>query len=155
MRLGINAIYHRSDPLRCVRTTAGFHCSRSSISITSILEVQPQFRTHPKNLRDIYLKSTTGTSVPLSAFTSFSNSTAPILISHIGQFPATTISFNLAPHAALGEAGNCQCGWWFKLRSDLNALQRYKVPVVDLNKCHEVGTSSELRVLAKTNMMLD
>jgi multidrug efflux pump len=69
-----------------------------------VLEVQPQFRTRPNNLHDIYLKSTTGAPVPLSAFTSFSSSTAPILISHIGQFPATTISFNLAPHAALGEA---------------------------------------------------
>ncbi len=69
-----------------------------------VLEVQPQFRTRPTNLHDIYIKSTTGAPVPLSAFTSFSNSTAPILISHIGQFPATTVSFNLAPRAALGEA---------------------------------------------------
>src|SRR6185437_5079611 len=69
-----------------------------------VLEVQSQFRTRPSNLHDIYIKSTTGAPVPLSAFTSFSNSTAPILISHIGQFPATTVSFNLSPHAALGEA---------------------------------------------------
>jgi multidrug efflux pump len=69
-----------------------------------VLDVQPQFRTRPNNLHDIYIKSTTGAPVPLSAFTSFSNSTSPILISHLGQFPATTVSFNLAPHAALGEA---------------------------------------------------
>jgi multidrug efflux pump len=71
-----------------------------------ILEVQPQFQTNPKNLENIYLKSTTGTPVPLSAFTSFHNSSTPILISHIGQFPATTVSFNLAPGVALGAAVN-------------------------------------------------
>ncbi len=69
-----------------------------------ILEVQPQFQVHPKNLADIYLKSANGTPVPLSAFTSFKNSSTPILISHIGQFPATTVSFNLAPGKALGAA---------------------------------------------------
>ncbi|HEY6990188.1 MAG TPA: efflux RND transporter permease subunit, partial [Bryobacteraceae bacterium] len=69
-----------------------------------ILEVQPQFQTHPKNLHDIYLKSANGTPVPLSAFTSSSDSSMPILISHLGQFPASTVSFNLAPGAALGEA---------------------------------------------------
>jgi multidrug efflux pump len=71
-----------------------------------ILEVQPQFQTNPKNLENIYLKSATGTPVPLSAFTSFKNSSTPILISHIGQFPATTVSFNLAPGVALGAAVN-------------------------------------------------
>jgi len=71
-----------------------------------ILEVPPPFRVNPENLRDIYLKSSTGTPVPMSAFTSFKNSSMPILISHIGQFPATTVSFNLAPRASLGEAVN-------------------------------------------------
>ena len=69
-----------------------------------ILEVQPQFQMHPKNLHDIYLRSANGTPVPLSAFTSYSDSSMPILISHLGQFPAATVSFNLAPGAALGEA---------------------------------------------------
>jgi multidrug efflux pump len=71
-----------------------------------ILEVEPQFQTNPKNLEHIYLKSANGTPVPLSAFTSFKNSSTPILISHIGQFPATTVSFNLAPDVALGSAVN-------------------------------------------------
>ncbi|MBV8550196.1 MAG: multidrug efflux RND transporter permease subunit [Acidobacteriaceae bacterium] len=70
-----------------------------------ILEVQPQFRVNPRNLSDLYIKSANGSvSTPLSTFTSNSNSSMPILISHIGQFPATTVSFNLAPGAALGEA---------------------------------------------------
>ncbi|MBV9199991.1 MAG: efflux RND transporter permease subunit, partial [Alphaproteobacteria bacterium] len=69
-----------------------------------ILEVQPQFQTNPKRLDDIYLRSATGSAVPLSALTRAGSSSMPILISHIGQFPATTVSFNLAPHASLGEA---------------------------------------------------
>ncbi len=69
-----------------------------------ILEVQPQFQTNPGNLQDVYIKPTTGGAVPLATFTRASNSSNPILISHIGQFPATTVSFNLARRAALGEA---------------------------------------------------
>jgi len=71
-----------------------------------ILEVPPQFRQSPRNLQNIYIKSTAGTPVPLSAFTATKNTSMPILISHIGQFPATTVSFNLAPGAALGSAVN-------------------------------------------------
>jgi multidrug efflux pump len=71
-----------------------------------ILEVKPDFQKHPQNLRDIYIRSSGGGEVPLSAFTQSSNSSMPIMISHIGQFPATTVSFNLAPQAALGEAVN-------------------------------------------------
>ena len=69
-----------------------------------IMEVPPSFRVNPVDLQNIFLKSTTGAAVPLSAFTSYKPTSIPILISHIGQFPATTISFNLAPNAALGEA---------------------------------------------------
>jgi multidrug efflux pump len=69
-----------------------------------IMEVQPEFRRTPANLNDIYVHAGTGPSVPLSAITRASEVTAPILISHMGQFPATTVSFNLAPGASLGEA---------------------------------------------------
>jgi multidrug efflux pump len=69
-----------------------------------ILEVPPAFRISPEDLKNVYLRSTTGSSVPMSAFTSYQSTSIPILISHIGQFPATTVSFNLAPNASLGEA---------------------------------------------------
>ena len=69
-----------------------------------ILEVPPAFRINPIDLQNIYLRSTTGAPVPMSAFTSYKPTSIPILVSHIGQFPATTISFNLAPNASLGEA---------------------------------------------------
>ena len=68
-----------------------------------ILEVQPKFRARPANLDDIFISSASG-SVPLSAITRASQSSAPSLISHMGQFPATTVSFNLAPGASLGAA---------------------------------------------------
>jgi multidrug efflux pump len=71
-----------------------------------ILEVKPDFRAHPDQLDDIYIKSTGGGEVPLRTFTRHFNGSAPIQVSHQGQFPATTISFNLAPRAALGEAVN-------------------------------------------------
>ncbi len=69
-----------------------------------ILEVQPQFATNPQDLHSIFISSSGGKPIPLSTFTKFRNGSMPILISHVGQFPATTISFNLAPNAALGEA---------------------------------------------------
>jgi multidrug efflux pump len=68
-----------------------------------ILELQPEFRTTPANLGDVYINSPGG-SVPLSAITKVSQINAPALISHMGQFPATTVSFNLAPDASLGAA---------------------------------------------------
>jgi multidrug efflux pump len=69
-----------------------------------ILEVDPLFQQAPKDLGNVYLKSSAGAIVPLSTFTQVSQASAPLLISHMGQFPATTVSFNLAPGASLGEA---------------------------------------------------
>jgi multidrug efflux pump len=69
-----------------------------------ILEVDPRFQANPSNLNDIYLQSSGGAPIPLSAVTRTTEITAPILISHMGQFPATTISFNLNPKASLGAA---------------------------------------------------
>jgi multidrug efflux pump len=69
-----------------------------------ILEVDPRFQMGPANLKDIYLMSSSGGAVPLSAVAKSTQVTAPILISHMGQFPATTVSFNLAPSTSLGAA---------------------------------------------------
>ena len=69
-----------------------------------ILEVDPQFQASAENLKDVYLMSAGGGAVPLSAIAQTSEITAPILISHMGQFPATTISFNLDPSTSLGAA---------------------------------------------------
>src|SRR6476646_3932382 len=69
-----------------------------------VLEVDPEFQTHPDDLRTIYLKSAEGGSVPLGAFTNVRTRSAPLSINHQGQFPVVTFSFNLAPRASLGEA---------------------------------------------------
>jgi multidrug efflux pump len=69
-----------------------------------ILEAMPDFQRNPSKLNDIYVTSSSGTAVPLSTFTHFESGTAPLAINHQGQFPSVTISFNLAPGVALGEA---------------------------------------------------
>jgi multidrug efflux pump len=68
-----------------------------------ILEVQPQFAVTPSNLHNIFIQAA-GKPVPLDTFIKSHNQSMPILVSHVGQFPATTVSFNLSPDAALGEA---------------------------------------------------
>ena len=69
-----------------------------------VLEVGQQFRQDPTALKDIYVKSVTGTQVPLSAFSHFDSSKTSLTLNHQGQFPVVTISFNLAPGASLGAA---------------------------------------------------
>jgi len=69
-----------------------------------ILEVDPEFQTDPTYLSKIYVKSTTGAMVPLSSVSKFQTSNAYLTVSHQGQFPAATISFNLAPGVSLGRA---------------------------------------------------
>jgi multidrug efflux pump len=69
-----------------------------------VLEVGPQFRDDPADLAHIYVKSVTGTQVPLSAFSHFETSKTTLAINHQGQFPVVTISFNLAPGVSLGNA---------------------------------------------------
>src|SRR4030095_13492339 len=69
-----------------------------------ILETMPNFQNNPGKLQDIYVRSSNGTSVPLSTFSHFESGTAPLSVNRQGQFPVVTISFNLASRASLGEA---------------------------------------------------
>ena len=69
-----------------------------------VLDVAPEFRTSPQSLDHVYVKSSAGTQVPLSAFTHFEQSTTPLTVNHQGQFPVVTISFNLPPGESLGRA---------------------------------------------------
>jgi multidrug efflux pump len=71
-----------------------------------VMEVLPKFQKKPTDLHDIYVKSAAGGQVPLSAFTHYQEVNEPLAINHQGQFPVTTISFNLAPNASLGDAVN-------------------------------------------------
>ena len=69
-----------------------------------VLEVEPQYQFSPDSLNKIYVKSSTGQMVPLSAFAKVKIITAPLAIVHQGQFPAVTLSFNLRPGGSLGAA---------------------------------------------------
>jgi HAE1 family hydrophobic/amphiphilic exporter-1 len=69
-----------------------------------ILETLPEFQSSTNDLNSIYVKTSTGTVVPLSAVTRFVPSVGPLQINHQGQQPAVTISFNLAPGFSLGQA---------------------------------------------------
>ena len=69
-----------------------------------VMEVAPQFQQTPEALQNIYLRSTTGTAVPLAAFTHYEPSNTPLAVNHQGQVPSVTISFNLAPGISLGQA---------------------------------------------------
>jgi multidrug efflux pump len=69
-----------------------------------VMEVKPEFRRGPEALNDVYVTSSSGAQVPLSALSRVTFGTAPLVINRIGQFPAATISFNLARDASLGDA---------------------------------------------------
>jgi len=75
-----------------------------------VLEVDPALQQRPEDLKNIYIRTNMGVpgapggEVPLSAFTTFQPVSSPLTVNHQGQFPVTTVSFNLAPSTSLGDA---------------------------------------------------
>ena len=69
-----------------------------------VLEVDPKFQLDPTSLDKIYVKSSTGSQVPLSTIAHFETSNTPLSVNHQGQFPCVTVSFNTGPGVSLGEA---------------------------------------------------
>jgi multidrug efflux pump len=69
-----------------------------------VMEVDPRYQQSPDALQSIYVPSQSGAMVPLAAFTHFEPSNTPLAVSHQGQFPSVTISFNLGEGVSLGEA---------------------------------------------------
>jgi hydrophobe/amphiphile efflux-1 (HAE1) family protein len=69
-----------------------------------VLEATPAQQASPDQLAHVYLRASNGTLVPLSSIAQFGISPTPLSINHQGQLPATTLSFNLAPGIALGQA---------------------------------------------------
>jgi multidrug efflux pump len=69
-----------------------------------VLEVAPEFRTGPDALKSIHVATSSGTQVPLSTVASIQVGSAPLAINHVGQFPAATVSFNVASRESLGAA---------------------------------------------------
>ncbi len=85
------------------------------------MEVLPALQDDLSTLDKIFLKSTTGGEVPLATFAKWTTTPVqPLAISHQSQFPATTISFNLAPGAALSQATDAIK----RARSELEAFPR-------------------------------
>ena len=69
-----------------------------------IVEADPRYQQDPTDLSRIYLKSRTGTAVPLDAIAHWTSGVGPVTVNHQGQLPSVTIAFNLAPGVSLGEA---------------------------------------------------
>jgi multidrug efflux pump subunit AcrB len=84
------------------RQIANIYTSTSQYKV--ILEVQPQFQNDPTALSKIYVSGPGGAQVPLSNFAHFAPKAEALSVNHQGQFPAVTLSFNLAPGYSIGQA---------------------------------------------------
>jgi multidrug efflux pump len=69
-----------------------------------VMEVDPQYQNSPAALDSVYVRSSNGQMVPLSAIANFGRANTALAVNHQGQFPSITISFNLAPNISLGQA---------------------------------------------------
>jgi hydrophobe/amphiphile efflux-1 (HAE1) family protein len=69
-----------------------------------VMEVDPKYQGSPDSLDGIFIKSASGAMVPLSAIAHYENRRTSLAVNHQGQYPAVTLSFNLAPNVALGDA---------------------------------------------------
>ncbi len=69
-----------------------------------VMEVDPIYQQSPDALNGIFVKSSTGSMVPLSTIAHFVQQRTPLQVNHQGQYPAVTLTFNLAPNVALGDA---------------------------------------------------
>ena len=69
-----------------------------------IMELQPKFQMDPSALNLIYVRSNTGRLIPLNSVAKARTTVGPLTVTHLGQIPSVTISFNLAPGVALGKA---------------------------------------------------
>jgi multidrug efflux pump len=69
-----------------------------------VMEVDPKYQLSPDALNGIYLKSSTGAMVPLSTIAHYEQKRTALQVNHQGQYPAITLTFNLAPNVALGDA---------------------------------------------------
>ncbi|HUC69829.1 MAG TPA: efflux RND transporter permease subunit [Stellaceae bacterium] len=84
------------------RQVATMYTSTSQYKV--ILEVQPDFQDTPTALSKIFINGPNGAQIPVSAFARFASKVESLSVNHQGQFPAVTLSFNLAPGVSLGQA---------------------------------------------------
>ncbi|HXC98798.1 MAG TPA: multidrug efflux RND transporter permease subunit [Verrucomicrobiae bacterium] len=107
-----------------------------------ILESTPLYQLAPESLDKIYVKSSSGQMVPLSAFAHLKTITAPLAINHEGQFPAVTLSFNLSPSSSLGAAVDA-----------ITAAQK-EIGLPDTVTTSFSGTAAEFRSSLKSEPLL-
>jgi HAE1 family hydrophobic/amphiphilic exporter-1 len=69
-----------------------------------ILELEPQYQLDPSAVSLLYIRSSTGALVPLNTVATVTQAVGPLTVNHLGQLPAVTLSFNLKPGFALGDA---------------------------------------------------
>ncbi|MCU1263570.1 MAG: mdtC [Bryobacterales bacterium] len=69
-----------------------------------VMEIDPEFQQGPQSLKQIYLRASNGAEIPFSSFAHFQTQNTTLAVNHQGQFPSITLSFNLAPGVALGDA---------------------------------------------------
>ncbi|MBV8120387.1 MAG: efflux RND transporter permease subunit, partial [Alphaproteobacteria bacterium] len=84
------------------RQVATLYTSKNQYKV--ILEVEPQFQDDPTALSKIYIAGPNGTQIPISTFAHLTTKIESLSVNHQGQFPAVTLSFNLAPGVSLGQA---------------------------------------------------
>jgi hydrophobe/amphiphile efflux-1 (HAE1) family protein len=103
-RLGVDtrAIDNALNNAYSQRQVSTIYAQRNQYKV--VLEVDPRLQTDPSLLDRIYVGAAGGKQVPLSTVARFERGTAPLAVRHQGQFPAATLSFNLAAGMALGDA---------------------------------------------------
>ena len=99
-----DAAAHRQHAVRCARPAAGLDDVQAAEPVSRRHGGRSAFQQNPESLQDIYVDRRNGVEVPLSAVTSYKIGRPRQSINHQGQFPSVTLSFNLAPGVALGDA---------------------------------------------------
>jgi multidrug efflux pump len=100
--VGIAAIDDALNNAYSQRQISTIYTQRNQYKV--VIEIDPKLQTDPSLLDRLYVGSSNGKQVPLAALASFVRGTAPLAVRHQGQYPAATLSFNLAPGEALGTA---------------------------------------------------
>jgi len=107
-----------------------------------ILEVEPQYQQSPASLSLLYLRSNSGKLVPLDSVATLHRNLGPLTINHTGQLPSVTLSFNLKPGVALGDAVD-------RIRT---AVQEMRLPATVTTSFQ--GTAQEFEASAKGMWLL-
>ena len=104
LRLGIDTDQVRDTLYSAFGTRQVADIYRPFNDYKVLLEVAPRFRENGEHLQHLFVRTASGTLVPMSTFTSVKPTVGPLTINHQGQLPSATISFNLAPGTSLGDA---------------------------------------------------